>query len=51
MIAKHQNFDQLIDNVYKTHCQLQFNAQKAVNLNLYYTQLAGWLLYCGVRAK
>ena len=43
MIAKHQNFDQLIDNVHKTHCQLQFNAQKAVNLNL---TIRNWLVGC-----
>ncbi|MDL2282132.1 PDDEXK nuclease domain-containing protein [Parabacteroides sp. OttesenSCG-928-G06] len=34
MIVKHQNFDQLIDNVYQTHCQLQLNAKKVVNINL-----------------
>jgi len=34
MKIKQQNFEQLIDNIYQTHCQLQTNAQKAVNLNL-----------------
>jgi predicted nuclease of restriction endonuclease-like (RecB) superfamily len=43
MIVKHQNFDQLIDNVYQTHCQLQLNAQKAVNLNL---TIRNWLVGC-----
>lgn len=32
MIVKQQNFEQLIDNVYQTHCQLQLNARKVVNL-------------------
>jgi predicted nuclease of restriction endonuclease-like (RecB) superfamily len=43
MIVKHQNFDQLIDNVYQTHCQLQLNAKKAVNLNL---TIRNWLVGC-----
>lgn len=43
MIVKHQNFNQLIDNVYQTHCQLQLNAKKAVNLNL---TIRNWLVGC-----
>lgn len=43
MIVKQQNLDQLIDNVYKAHCQLQLNAQKAVNLNL---TMRNWLIGC-----
>jgi predicted nuclease of restriction endonuclease-like (RecB) superfamily len=43
MIVKHQNFDQLIDNVYQTHCQLQLNVRKAVNLNL---TIRNWLVGC-----
>ncbi|NDV77819.1 YhcG family protein [Dysgonomonas sp. 511] len=43
MIVKHQNFDQLIDNVYQTHCQLQLNAKKVVNLNL---TIRNWLVGC-----
>lgn len=43
MIIKHQNFDQLIDNVYQTHCQLQLNAKKIVNLNL---TIRNWLVGC-----
>jgi hypothetical protein len=31
MIVKKQNFDQLIDNVYQTHCALQQSAQKVVD--------------------
>ncbi|MDL2289844.1 PDDEXK nuclease domain-containing protein [Paludibacteraceae bacterium OttesenSCG-928-F17] len=41
MIVKHQNFDQLIDNVYQTHCQLQLNAKKMVNINL---TIRNWLV-------
>jgi predicted nuclease of restriction endonuclease-like (RecB) superfamily len=41
MIVKHQNFDQLIDNVYQTHCQLQLNAKKVINLNL---TIRNWLV-------
>jgi predicted nuclease of restriction endonuclease-like (RecB) superfamily len=33
-LAKYQNFTGLVDNVYETHCALQQNAQRAVNLNL-----------------
>ena len=38
--TKH-NFDELIDNVYQTHCLLQQTAQKAVNLNL---TVRNWLI-------
>lgn len=41
MIIKHQNFDQLIDNVYQMHCQLQLNAKKVVNINL---TIRNWLV-------
>ena len=41
MIVKHQNFDQLIDNVYQTHYQLQLNAKKVVNINL---TVRNWLV-------
>ena len=41
MIVKHLNFDQLIDNVYQTHCQLQLNAKKVVNTNL---TIRNWLV-------
>lgn len=41
MIVKHQNFDQLIDSVYQTHCQLQLNAKKVVNINL---TIRNWLV-------
>lgn len=43
MIIKQQNFDQLIDNVYQTHYQLQLNAKKIVNLNL---TIRNWLVGC-----
>ncbi|GHT18116.1 hypothetical protein FACS189429_3870 [Bacteroidia bacterium] len=33
-LAKYQNFNALVDNVYETHCALQQSAQRAVNLNL-----------------
>jgi predicted nuclease of restriction endonuclease-like (RecB) superfamily len=42
-IAKQNNFDELIDNVYQTHCVLQQNAQKAVNKNL---TIRNWLIGC-----
>jgi predicted nuclease of restriction endonuclease-like (RecB) superfamily len=43
MIAKQNNFDRLIDNVYQTHCLLQLNAQNAVNQNL---TVRNWLIGC-----
>jgi len=42
-IAKKNNFTELIDNVYQTHCLLQLNAQKAVNMNL---TMRNWLIGC-----
>ncbi len=42
-IAKKNNFNELIDNVYQTHCLLQLNAQKAVNMNL---SIRNWLIGC-----
>jgi hypothetical protein len=42
-IAKQNNFEGLIDNVYQTHCLLQQNAQKAINLNL---TIRNWLIGC-----
>ena len=41
--VKHNNFEDLIDNVYQTHCLLQQNAQKAINLNL---TIRNWLIGC-----
>lgn len=41
MIIKHQNFDQLIDNVYQTHYALQENAKKIINQNL---TIRNWLV-------
>ena len=43
MIIVQQKFDQLIDNIYQAHCQLQSSAQKAVNLNL---TVRNWLVGC-----
>ncbi len=43
MIVKHQNFDQLIDNIYQTHSALQENAKKAINQNL---TIRNWLVGC-----
>jgi len=42
-IAKQNNFEELIDNVYQTHYLLQQNAQKAINLNL---TIRNWLIGC-----
>ena len=42
-IVKQNNFESLIDNVYKTHCALQLNAQKTVNQNL---TIRNWLIGC-----
>jgi len=39
-IIKHNNFEELIDNVYYTHCLFQQNAKKAVNQNL---TIRNWL--------
>ncbi|NDV65831.1 YhcG family protein [Bacteroides sp. 224] len=41
MIVKHQNFDQLIDNVYQTHSALQENVKRAINQNL---TIRNWLV-------
>ena len=41
ILAQQNNFDQLIDNVYQTHCLLQLNAQIAVNQNL---TIRNWLI-------
>jgi predicted nuclease of restriction endonuclease-like (RecB) superfamily len=43
MIVKQQNFDQLIDNIYQTHCVLQKNAKQVVNQNL---TIRNWLIGC-----
>jgi predicted nuclease of restriction endonuclease-like (RecB) superfamily len=43
MIVKHQNFDQLIDNIYQTHSALQENAKRAINQNL---TIRNWLVGC-----
>jgi predicted nuclease of restriction endonuclease-like (RecB) superfamily len=40
-VEKQNNFDKLIDNVYKTHSLLQQNAAKAVNQNL---TIRNWLI-------
>jgi len=42
-VVKKNNFDELIDNVYQTHCTLQQNAVKAVNYNL---TIRNWLIGC-----
>jgi predicted nuclease of restriction endonuclease-like (RecB) superfamily len=36
-------FEELIDNVYQTHCLLRQNAQKAININL---TVRNWLIGC-----
>lgn len=41
MIIKQQNFDQLIDNVYQTHCVLQEDTLKVINQNL---TIRNWLV-------
>ncbi|MDR0971454.1 MAG: PDDEXK nuclease domain-containing protein [Bacteroidales bacterium] len=41
MITKHQNFDQLINNIYQTHNVLQENAKRAINQNL---TIRNWLI-------
>jgi len=43
ILTQQNNFDQLIDNVYQTHCLLQLNAQNAVNQNL---TIRNWLIGC-----
>ena len=40
-LTQQTNFDNLINNVYQTHCLLQQDAQKAVNLNL---TIRNWLI-------
>lgn len=41
MIVKHQNFDQLIDNICQAHNVLQENAKKVINQNL---TIRNWLV-------
>lgn len=43
MIVKQQNFDQLIDNVYQTHCVLKSHAEKAVDNSL---SIRNWVIGC-----
>lgn len=43
MIVKHQNFSQLIDNVYQTHSALLANTEKVINQNL---TIRNWLIGC-----
>jgi predicted nuclease of restriction endonuclease-like (RecB) superfamily len=42
-LVNRNNFEALIDNVYKTHCILQENAAKAVNFNL---TVRNWFVGC-----
>jgi benzoyl-CoA reductase/2-hydroxyglutaryl-CoA dehydratase subunit BcrC/BadD/HgdB len=42
-LSKKNNFDGLINNVYQTHCILQDNATKSVNLNL---TVRNWIIGC-----
>ena len=42
-LAKKNNFEQLINNIYQTHCALQENAAKAINYNL---TIRNWLIGC-----
>jgi predicted nuclease of restriction endonuclease-like (RecB) superfamily len=42
-LAEYQNFGVLVDNVYQTHCALQQNAQRTVNVNL---TVRNWLIGC-----
>ena len=42
-IVKQNNFNELINSVYQTHCLLLQNAQKAININL---TIRNWLIGC-----
>lgn len=42
-LIKQNNFEELIRNVYQTHCILQDNAAKVINLNL---SIRNWLIGC-----
>ncbi|GHT10769.1 hypothetical protein FACS189426_11640 [Bacteroidia bacterium] len=42
-LIKQNNFEELINNVYQTHCILQANATRAINLNL---TVRNWLVGC-----
>jgi hypothetical protein len=44
-LIKQNNFEELINNVYQTHCILQNNATKAINLNL---TVRNWLIGCHI---
>ena len=44
-LIRKNNFEGLIDSVYQTHCILQDNAVKAINLNL---TVRNWLIGCHI---
>ncbi|GHV05398.1 hypothetical protein FACS189416_5020 [Bacteroidia bacterium] len=44
-LIKQNNFEELINNVYQTHCILQANATRAINLNL---TVRNWLIGCHI---
>ncbi|GHT28689.1 hypothetical protein AGMMS49574_03500 [Bacteroidia bacterium] len=44
-LKKQNNFEELINNVYQTHCILQANATRAINLNL---TVRNWLIGCHI---
>ncbi|GHS92348.1 hypothetical protein FACS1894203_4710 [Bacteroidia bacterium] len=44
-LIKQDNFEELINNVYQTHCILQADATRAINLNL---TVRNWLIGCHI---
>jgi len=44
LVTQH-NFEELIHNVYQTHCILQDNTTKVINLNL---SIRNWLIGCHI---
>jgi hypothetical protein len=44
-LIKQNDFEELINNVYQTHCILQANATRAINLNL---TVRNWLIGCHI---
>ncbi|GHT65409.1 hypothetical protein AGMMS50239_25110 [Bacteroidia bacterium] len=45
LLTEKNNFEELVNNVYQTHCILQNNATKAINLNL---TVRNWLVGCHI---
>ena len=45
LIIRKNNFEELVNSIYQTHCILQENAAKAINYNL---TIRNWLIGCHI---